>query len=87
MMADVAAGQISGLIVDTITRLSRTTQELQKVIDAFSIVDASIVCLSEELDTSTPAGKLLVAMIADMANQEKEQRRTRSQVSKRFPFV
>lgn len=68
------------LVVWRLDRLSRTIRDLYKRIDEIRAAGASFVSLQERIDFSTPAGKVMLGMIALMAEFERNvtQERTKA---------
>lgn len=46
------------------SRLARSTKDLLELVELFNKKDISLVSTKENLDTSTPTGKLMLTMIA-----------------------
>lgn len=54
------------------SRLSRSTQDLLSIVDMLNQKNVRLVSLKENLDTSTPTGKLMLTVIAAIAEFERQ---------------
>jgi site-specific DNA recombinase len=77
----VRAGQVGVVVVTKLDRLTRRTRDLLELVeDVFKPHGVELVSLSEQLDTRTPAGVLMLTVLGALAQMEREQigERTRS---------
>ncbi len=61
------------IYIDAFSRLARSTKDLLELIEYFKSKGAEIISLKENLDTSTPNGKLMLTIIAAISEFEREQ--------------
>lgn len=61
------------LYIDSFSRLARSTKDLLGLIDRFNNNGIKLISIKENLDTSTPHGKLMITMIGAINEFEREQ--------------
>jgi DNA invertase Pin-like site-specific DNA recombinase len=71
MLKDARRRRFDVLVVWRLDRLGRSLKHLVNVLDDLSVLGVSFVSLGESLDTTTPAGKLQLHMIAAFSEFER----------------
>lgn len=61
------------LVVYSLSRLARSTRDACEIADRLARAGADLVSLSEKLDTTTAAGKMIFRMLAVLSEFEREQ--------------
>ena len=72
LMKAVKARQVDAVVVYRLDRLARSMLELLKTLEEFRSLGVEFISLHEQVDSSTPAGKLQFSMLAAFAEFEKE---------------
>lgn len=68
-----AVGKGDALVVYSLSRLSRSTRHMLELSDRLEKVGADLVSISEKIDTTSAAGKMVFRMLAVMAEFERDQ--------------
>lgn len=71
LVADVERGTFQAVIVWKISRLSRNMLDTLVLLDKFEEYDVKFISYSENFDTSSPIGKLVVQLMASIAEMER----------------
>ena len=71
MLADVRRRRVDVVVVWRLDRLGRSLRHLVTVLDEMAALGVAFVSLGESLDTTTPAGKLQLHMIAAFSEFER----------------
>jgi len=69
--------QGDSLVITTLDRLARSTYHLTKIAEELRGKGVDLIVLNQNIDTSTPTGKLFFDMLASIAEFEAEIRKER----------
>jgi DNA invertase Pin-like site-specific DNA recombinase len=72
LLADAKKGLFSTVLVWKFDRMARSTMHLHKVLEEFKALGIDFVSLTEQVDTSTPGGKLVFTILGAVAEMERE---------------
>lgn len=72
VLGDVRAGRIDRVVILKLDRLTRSTRDLADLLELFSKSETALVSVSENLDTSSACGRLVVNMLGVVAQWERE---------------
>lgn len=70
MLLTLRPGDI--LVIDSFSRLSRSTKDLLSLVDHLTAMDVHLVSLKENLDTTTATGKLMLTMLSALSQFERD---------------
>jgi site-specific DNA recombinase len=71
LISDVDKGKFQAILVWKISRLSRNMLDTLVLLDKFEEYDVKFISYSENFDTSSPIGKLVVQLMASIAEMER----------------
>src|SRR5262245_4423822 len=77
LLADARAGKISRVVVWRLDRLGRTAKGLLELLDELQRLNVGFVSLREGIDLATPAGRLMLVVLAGVSQYETEVRKER----------
>ncbi|HWU44148.1 MAG TPA: recombinase family protein, partial [Bdellovibrio sp.] len=73
MMADIRKGKVNLILVADLSRLSRNILDFSNLLDFLDKWKSKFLSMKEQFDTSTPAGKMMVFNMINLAQFEREQ--------------
>jgi DNA invertase Pin-like site-specific DNA recombinase len=76
-VAGIERGEFRGLVVAYLSRASRSVSHLLELWDRIEAAGGQVIAVSENIDTSTPAGRLTRTMLAAIAEHELDLHRER----------
>jgi DNA invertase Pin-like site-specific DNA recombinase len=71
MMADAHHRRFDAIVVWKFDRFARSVSHLLRALETFQVLGIEFVSLSEQLDTSTPTGKMVFTVLAAVAELER----------------
>lgn len=77
LLADARSGRITKVIVWRLDRLGRTARGLLELLDELQRLGVGFVSLREGIDLATPAGRLMLVVLAGVSQYETEVRKER----------
>ena len=72
LMEDAKAGKFDVVAFLKTDRLARSLRHLLDIVDFFDEINVTLRCVQEPFDTTTPAGRMVVHMMASFAEMERE---------------
>lgn len=73
MMSDLRKGKIDHILIADLSRLSRNISDFSEILEMLKENEASFLSIKEQFDTSTPAGKMMLFNMINLAQFEREQ--------------
>lgn len=80
LLADVRSGKVTSVVVWRLDRLGRTASGLLTLLDELQALKCNFVSMREGIDLATPAGRLMVVVLAGISAYESEVRAERQAV-------
>lgn len=73
LLREVRGGAIGALVILKLDRATRSVKDLLHLIEIFTKANANLISVSESLDTSSAAGRMVVQILGVMAEFERAQ--------------
>ncbi len=70
MLKDARARRFSAILIVRIDRLARSTRHLLNIVDDLTKRGVELICTDQEIDTTTPSGKLLFTVLGAVSEME-----------------
>ena len=71
MMTDAHRRRFDAVVVARFDRMARSTSHLLRVLETFNSLGIAFASLSEQIDTTTPAGKMVFTVLGAVAELER----------------
>ncbi len=65
-------GVKSKLYIESLSRLGRSTKDLLNLLERFEKINVTVISSKEQIDTSTPTGKLLTTILCALSEFERD---------------
>jgi len=72
MMQDAYNKKFDAVLIWKLDRLGRSLQHLVDIVNKFKLWDVGLICKTQDIDTTTPNGKLIFHIFAAVAEFERE---------------
>ncbi len=72
LMADIEAGQVQTVVVYKVDRLTRSLRDFARLIDLFDRKGVSFVAVTQQFNTTTSMGRLMLNVLLSFAQFERE---------------
>ena len=87
LLADVRAGKVNTAVVYKVDRLTRSLSDFAKLVELFEAQGVSFVSVTQQFNTTTSMGQLMLNMLLSFAQFEREVtgERIRDKIADRHP--
>ena len=72
IIASIRSGEVGTVIVQKLDRLTRSVYDLGELMSLFATEEAALIVVSESIDTSTASGRMVMNIMASVAQWERE---------------